>query len=162
MNNTPVCTTPPLVLPRSLQLLSGVNDVEIGVMSWRVMRSLAWENSLPPPVGRVSASSPTACLWRITLAWLASRCSGWRLNGFHPAVSYHNCLPFCQSRPQMQFPNLGVDRPRHLLHLIKCWPKFNSTLCYLCGPGRPRKQGRGAFFCLWVLFHVLVNVSKRT
>lgn len=86
MYNLPVSRTPPLVLLLTLQLLSEVNDVEIGVMSWRVVRSLAWENSPPPPVTTVSASSPTACLWRITLAWLASRCSGWRLNGFHPAA----------------------------------------------------------------------------
>lgn len=86
MYNLPVCRKPPLVLLVALQLLSEVNDVEIGVMSWRVVRSLAWENSTPPPVTSVSASAPIACLWRITLAWLASHYSGWRLNGFHPAT----------------------------------------------------------------------------
>lgn len=85
MYTLPACTMP-LVLLSALQLLSEVNDVEIGVMSWRVVRSLAWENSPPQPVSSASASSPAACLWRITVVWSASRCSGWRLNGFHPAA----------------------------------------------------------------------------
>ncbi len=62
MCDLPLCGTLPLVLLAALQLLSEVNNVEIGVMSWIVVRSPAWENSPPPPVGSVSDSSPAVCL----------------------------------------------------------------------------------------------------
>lgn len=50
----------------ALLLFSEVNDVEIEVITWSVVCSLAWENSAPPPVTLVVASSPAAGLWRIT------------------------------------------------------------------------------------------------
>ncbi len=86
MCNLPLCGTPPLVLLAALQLLSEVNNVEIGgdELDSGAFSSLGKRASTTCwlGLGLLSRSLPV----RITLSWLSSCCSGWRLNGFHPAA----------------------------------------------------------------------------